>query len=86
MENRSYGLYSLYRLYRGSIEESDNDDTKAALMKCGDLLESVCNSNDTLTQCDLGCDMRVWRSRDYQGYIEGPNQAVQIAIDIKNKT
>lgn len=26
MENRSYGLYSLYRLYRGSIEESDNDD------------------------------------------------------------
>lgn len=47
MENRSYGLYSLYRLYRGSIEESDNDDTKAALIKCGDLLESACNSNDT---------------------------------------
>lgn len=47
MENRSYGLYSLYRLYRGSIEESDNDDTKAALIKCGDLLESAYNSNDT---------------------------------------
>lgn len=46
MENRSYGLYSLYRLYRGSIEESDNDDTKAALIKCGDILESACNSND----------------------------------------
>lgn len=55
MENRSYGLYSLYRLYRGSIEESDNDDTKAALIKCGDLLESACNSNDTFNAiCEYG--------------------------------
>lgn len=85
MENRSYGLYSLYRLYRGSIEESDNDDTKAALIKCGDLLESVCKSNDTFNVIwDAICEYG--DQRDYQGYIEGFNQAVQIAIDLKNKT
>ena len=85
MENRSYGLYSLYRLYRGSIEESDTDDTKAALIKCGDLLENVCKSNDTFNVIwDAICEYG--DQRDYQGYIEGFNQAVQIAIDLKNKT
>lgn len=36
--------------------------------------------------------IRIWDAiceygdqRDYQGYIEGFNQAVQIAIDLKNK-
>lgn len=85
MENRSYGLYSLYMLYRGSREESDGDSARAALMKCGDLLESVCKSNDTFNMIwDAICECG--DQRDYQGYIEGFNQAVQIAVDIKNKT
>ena len=85
MENRTYGLYSLYRLYRGSREETDGDKAKAALMKCGDLLESVCNSNDTFNVIwDAICEYG--DQRDYQGYIEGFNQAVQVAVDLKNKT
>lgn len=85
MKNNNYGIYSLYKMYRGSCEESDTDTTKAALIKCGDLLESVCKSNDTFnTIWDAICEYG--DQRDYQCYIEGFNQAVQIAIDIKNKT
>lgn len=72
-------------MYRESCEESDGDKAKAALLKCGDILESVCNSDDNFNEIwDAICEYG--DRRDYQGYCEGFHQAVQIAVDLNNKT